>query len=285
MTGELRMADSIFTANLPPGFDAYLGYRDGRWPDFAAEVAKFPGAQVLDMAVTAADDATGLDVENFDATIGQAPGWTWRQHWRGAWRPVLYANASNMGALWAALQAAGITRSGVRLLCAHYTYTPHICGPATCAFPGVPACDGTQWTDRARGLNGSLIDESLLAAGFFTAAPAPATQSPREDDGMLITLTPGQRQVVPVWALASAEKLPGAYSAATLTLCGDAGAVVEVTYHWANGTTTGKEFTLARGKSVLGDPPAGLAEVAVIEVERTDKSAATVLATAVLNRW
>jgi hypothetical protein len=192
MTGELRMADSITAANLPSGYDAYLGYRDGRWPDFAAEVAKFPGAHVLDMAVTAADDATGLDVEKFDATVAQAPGWTWRQRGRGLWRPVLYASASNMGALWAALEHAGIARSSVRLLSAHYTYEPHICGPATCAFPGVPACDGSQWTDRAPGLHGSLIDESLLVAGFFGAPPVPSPpahpplRTDQEDAAMIL---------------------------------------------------------------------------------------------------
>jgi hypothetical protein len=163
----LRMLDSITPANLRPGADAYLGYTDGNWPTFPGLRRMFPGAHLLSMAVFAIDNAEGCDCEKGDLTIAQVPGWVQRQHARGVQRPVVYASASNMGAALAALQAAGITRASVRLLSAHYTYQPHICGPATCAYPGCPPCDGTQWTDKAQGLNGSLIDESLLDASFF----------------------------------------------------------------------------------------------------------------------
>lgn len=181
----LRMLDSITPANLPPGADAYLGYVDGTWPDFQAEVQRFPGAHVLGLAVTAADDAEGLDVENRDATPDEAPSWARRQLGKGVRRPVIYASAAAIPQVIAALDVRGLARPNVRLLSAHYTHVAHICGPASCAYPGVPACDGTQWTDRAAGLKGSLIDESELLDDFFGAAvkpiPVPAT---RQEDNM-----------------------------------------------------------------------------------------------------
>jgi len=176
----LRMADSITPGNLPPGYDAYLGYVDGSWPDFRAEVKRFPGAHVLGIAVTAADDAEGLDIEFRDASPQDGPPWARRQIARKVWRPFLYAGAATMASV---IGDLGAFRPQVRLLSAHYTYQRHICAPAVCGYPAV---DGTQWTNRAAGLNGSLIDESELADDFFAApapkpAPAPAT---RQEDNM-----------------------------------------------------------------------------------------------------
>ena len=214
MTGELRMADSIFTANLPPGFDAYLGYAGGTWPTFAVLEHLFPDAWLLSMAISAGEDAEGADCENGDMTVAQVPSWVQRQHARGVPRPVCYASASSMGALSAALQSAGIARPAVRLLCAHYTYTPHICGPATCAFPGVPACDGTQWTDRAPGLRGSLIDESLLAADFFGTPAPPAPEEDMPSGSFQATTAPQY----PSWLAGTAKGITVFAPASSFTL-------------------------------------------------------------------
>jgi hypothetical protein len=92
-------------------------------------------------------------------------------------RPVVYASASNIPPVLAALQAAGIGRAEIRLLSAHYEAGRHICGPSTCALPGVPACDGTQWTDKAPGAGGSLIDESILNDDFFNGGDMPLTSA------------------------------------------------------------------------------------------------------------
>jgi hypothetical protein len=166
----LRMLDSITPANLPPGADAYLGYVDGHWANAAAVKAKFPGKPVLTMAVFASSDAEGADCETGDMMPAQIPGWVKRQAARGVHRPVVYASASVIPAVLAALTGAGIARADVRLLSAHYS-TRHICGPATCAYPGVPACDGTQWRDNAPGAGGSQVDESALLDDFFQEAP------------------------------------------------------------------------------------------------------------------
>lgn len=168
----LRMLDSIEPANLPPGADAYAGYVDGRWPDFQAEVRRFPHARILGIAVRAADDAEACDCENGDLTPGQVPGWVRRQLRRGVRRPVVYASASVMASIVALLRGAGINRSQVRLWSAHYGHGKHICSPGSCGYPAV---DGTQWTDTAAGENGSRVDESLLAADFFDTPPTSGT--------------------------------------------------------------------------------------------------------------
>lgn len=166
MTGELNMLDSIIPANLPHGADAYLGYVNGQWPTYDTVKAMFPGVPVLSMTVLAGARADGCDCETGDLTVGQVPGFVRTELDAGAWRPVVYMGAANMRPVNAALGAAGIARGQVRLLSAHYGVGKHICGPGTC---GYPQADGTQWTDAAPGLHGSLIDESLLSPGFFGA--------------------------------------------------------------------------------------------------------------------
>lgn len=175
-----RCLDSIYPQNLPAGADAYLGYVDGTWPDFQAERQRFPGAHVIGLAVRAQDDAEGCDCENYDLTVAQVPAWTARQLKRGVWRPIVYASIALMRQVEAALAAAGIKRSQVRLLSAHYAGS-HICGPSTCRYfeqlngTVTPQCDGTQWRDNAPGLNGSTVDESLLSDTFFEGSTMSAT--------------------------------------------------------------------------------------------------------------
>ena len=175
------MADSIYAASLPAGYDAYLGYTDGRWPDFAAEVKRFPRAHVIGLAVRAGDPGHGCDCENYDLTPGQVPGDVHGRIRAGVWRPVVYASISAMPTVIGKLTAARIPRRAVRLLSAHYGHGRHICGPAIGCGPQM---DGTQWTDVMPGLNGAVIDESLLAPGFF-ARPA-ARPALLEDEPMIM---------------------------------------------------------------------------------------------------
>jgi hypothetical protein len=164
-------------ARLTGTADAYLGYTDGAWPTYAAVRARFPGKPVLGMAVFASGLAEGYDGEAGDVTQAQMPGCVKRSIAAGYARPVVYASVSAMGGYLAAVSGAGIPRSGVRLLSAHYGAGKHVCGPASCGLVSV-AMDGTQWTDTAPGAGGSLIDESTLAPGFFggtVSATGPAS--------------------------------------------------------------------------------------------------------------
>lgn len=179
MSGTITMFDSISAGDLPAGDGyAYAGYVDGRFANVAEIRDRFPGAHVLSIAVFAEHDADCLDIETGDATPEQAAAWFLRQKTRGAARPCLYASAFVMDTqVLPAIRAAGISRETVRLWSAHYTGSPHRCGPASCRELGTDA-DGTQWTDRALGRN---LDQSLLADDFFGTAPAPHPPAPAQN--------------------------------------------------------------------------------------------------------
>jgi Putative peptidoglycan binding domain len=174
----IAMPDSIYPANLPAGYPAYLGYVDGSWPT-AAELRKlYPAAHLIMLTVTGGTlDADGCDMERFD--LSQTSGAAWLARKLAAapgTRPVGYASVSWMPAIISDLGEYGVARSSVRLLSAHYDPVrgAHICGPHTCAYPGVPDMDGTQWTSTFPGVRGSLIDMSALRDDFFGAVPPPA---------------------------------------------------------------------------------------------------------------
>lgn len=185
----LVMFDSIVVSQIPADASYVAGYTDGSWPTYASLREAFPHARLLSITVGAANDADCLDVENGDATVSVAPGWVKRQMARRMYRPVVYANASTMPVLLAALEAAGIQRRAVRLWSAHYGVGQHICAPGTCDYPDIPACDGTQWTPNALGLD---LDESLLLGDFFAPEPKPA---PRRHEPVQLPQTLGYTPV------------------------------------------------------------------------------------------
>lgn len=168
---SIVMYDSIDPSQIPDNAQAAAGYVNGSWPTWSSLAAKFPNAHRLSIAVNSSGDATCLDVENGDATVGDAPGWYARQVAVGVWRPCFYASAGIMDGLVATLQQAGIARSSVRLWSAHYS-GEHICAPGSCGTTST-AMDATQWTDQALGRN---LDQSLLVDDFFgTPGPVIAT--------------------------------------------------------------------------------------------------------------
>ena len=171
----LTMFDSITPSVLPTGGSyAYAGYVDGLWPTYAEVKSRFPGHDVLSIAVFASGNAQALDIENGGATIAEAPGWVEKQIALGVYRPALYIEASNMKALEQAMAANHIARASYRLWVAHYIGA-HVCGPHSCGY-GLSQADGTQWTKSAMGLN---LDRSMLLPDFFAERPAPnPTPSP-----------------------------------------------------------------------------------------------------------
>lgn len=171
----LSMADSTNVDSLPAGFDAYLGYADGQWATYEALKARFPGTPRVILTVTGAviAAADGCDCETGDLSPAGAAHWArLKLGSEPASRPVIYASISTMPSVLQRLELQAVARDRVRLLSAHYDWAgpggaAHICGPATCAWPGVPSMDGTQWTSTYGGLNGSLIDMSMLGDSFF----------------------------------------------------------------------------------------------------------------------
>ncbi len=99
---------------------AVAGYVNGNYPSYNGLVKRYPGAKHLSIAVNTSTDARCLDVETGDATPADAPAWVRRQHARGIARPIVYANASTMEAVLAALNADFIKRGEYLLWEAHY---------------------------------------------------------------------------------------------------------------------------------------------------------------------
>lgn len=165
------MFDSVTLSEIPDSAPAVAGYTGGKWPTYRDLAARFPRAKHLSIAVSSREDADVLDIEPGNAQPADAPEWVRRQLARrrngarnyNVARPVVYASASEMAAVLAALEGAGIDRDRVLVWTAHYNYRPHICGPTTCGYLSEGA-DATQWTDHSGGRN---LDESLLRPGFF----------------------------------------------------------------------------------------------------------------------
>lgn len=154
--------DSVDLSTIPADAQAVAGYVGGMWPNYGQVVRQWPHAHHLSIAINSAEQAECLDVEKGDATPEQAPAWFHEQIKRGVERPCLYASLSVCKeSLVPIMEAAGIHRAAYRLWSAHYTMSPHICGPSEGLSE--PA-DATQWTDRALGRN---LDESLCSDGFY----------------------------------------------------------------------------------------------------------------------
>lgn len=157
------MYDSVNVSEIPRSALAVAGYVGGLWPTFYQLVKLFPHAHRLSIAISASEDADMLDIENGDASPAQAPAWVRRQHTLGRKRPAVYCALSGAWRLWIRLKLAGIRRSQVRIVTAHYTGKPHRCSPL-CHFSFWTRADATQYTNVALGRN---LDASLCAANFF----------------------------------------------------------------------------------------------------------------------
>lgn len=112
---RIEMYDSTEANQVPRNPEAVAGYLDGKYPSYNAMLKRFPKAKHVSIAVFAKDDAHCLDVERWDATPAQAPGWVRRQHARGIKRPWLYADKSTMPEVKMRLAADHIPRSQVIL--------------------------------------------------------------------------------------------------------------------------------------------------------------------------
>lgn len=183
--GMLAMPDSVRVADLPGGYDAYLGYADGEFANGAALARRFPVAHRVLLTVTGATlAADGYDCEPGNGNAADTRIWVQRKlQLMPLVRPVVYADLRtpnySMGDVLAALARNGIRRSRVRLLSAHYGHGPHICGPDTCKETGI-SMDGTQWTDNYLTTVGKRVDMSMLRADFFSRGETETERVVRE---------------------------------------------------------------------------------------------------------
>lgn len=84
--------DAIYANNAPAGGDIYIGYVGGNWPDFVPMEKAHPGKRYVSVAINNREPAKCLDVEQFDATPEQAPGWVQDQRAAGDPLPWVYMN-------------------------------------------------------------------------------------------------------------------------------------------------------------------------------------------------
>jgi hypothetical protein len=182
----LNMPDSIYPANLPGGYPAYLGYVDGTWNTAPRLRALFPGARYVTLTVFGTDlQADGADCEPGNVNAAGAAGWVKRKLAADPGsRPVVYADLESpgytMSDVLGELAKAGISADRVRKLTAHY-HGEHICSPSRgCRDANgnviTFTADGTQWTDTFPGVGGAAIDMSLLADDFFSTVSTVPTQ-------------------------------------------------------------------------------------------------------------
>lgn len=99
-----HMWDAVDVSGIPadiPTTDLVAGYVNGHYANMGALIARFPNHQHVSIAVTADATALVLDVETYDATPDQAPGWARRMRQAGL-VPTIYCNSST----WPSVRAA-----------------------------------------------------------------------------------------------------------------------------------------------------------------------------------
>jgi hypothetical protein len=155
------MFDSVDVAGLPVGGDLYAGYVDGRYENAAAIKARFPNVPFVGIAVTAStNDGTVLDVERYDATPAQAPGWVKMRRLAGV-EPSVYCAEDAWATVKAAFVAAGIQEP------------PYWVAAYPGGGPGIPAgAVAHQYADMGG------YDVSTVADYWPGVDPAPAPPTP-----------------------------------------------------------------------------------------------------------
>lgn len=174
--GYALIADSITVDNLAsiaPSVQALAGYLDGAWADFDAIQAAYGSSHVLFAIVVTASDNRGLvlDVENGDATPGQAPDWVVLRRVAGI-DPWVYCAESSLPAVRAAFAAAGVPEPHY-WVAAYPGEGPYVTPPAVAhQYASVGPYDL------------SVVDPSALP-GAAPPAPAPAPIPASQEAAML----------------------------------------------------------------------------------------------------
>lgn len=115
-----KLFDAVTLSNIPANPEMVGCYADGLYKNEAEARSRFPHAIIVPIAVSAGYNSVSvkvLDVENGDATPGQAPGWVQRQRAIGGGDSV-YCNVSALPSVLSAFHAAGVAPGPIWV--AHY---------------------------------------------------------------------------------------------------------------------------------------------------------------------
>lgn len=159
------MEDDVNTSLFTPGCAAYAGYWNGTFANMTAvrAYAASQGARSFSYTPDGTAGADAIDIEPGDASPTAAPAF-----YNSGGR-YFYASAGTTQVVINILSGRGRARSSYKIISAHYTGSPHICGPTVCGFP---QADATQFTDRYAGRS---LDATLFNASFFSKPlPPPA---------------------------------------------------------------------------------------------------------------
>lgn len=179
------MYDGVNATTVPAGAAAYAGYADGEWPSFEALADEYPSALHVSICVTATGAARVLDVENGDASPGEAPGWVTSQRAAGEAYPVVYCNQRNT---WPAVKAAFAAQGIPEPL---YWVAAYVNDPTQ--VPAIP--DGAialQYYDYG-GYDASIIADHWPGLDPATAPPAPVAPTvtaPKEEEDEPMQIEP-----------------------------------------------------------------------------------------------
>lgn len=172
-----QMFDSINPAAIPTTAAVVAGYLNGKYAWTAAGWARFPNAVKAGIVISAVNAGAILDVETFDATPAQVPGWVTMRRKAGQ-VPTVYCNASTWPDVKKAVAAAGILPP-----------LYWVAGYGTPPDPSIPAgAIGHQYTD-----TGS-VDLSTVAdfwPGVDLAAPPGSGDDPMNTTDIVAVFVAG----------------------------------------------------------------------------------------------
>lgn len=202
------MYDSVTPSNIPANAQMVAAYVDGDFANVAAMQARFPTIPILTIAVSSADQADALDVENGDASVASIDGWLADHALKGivVKLPMIYMSLDTAKASFPTSHP-----NGCYLWTAHYTYIEHICGPA-CGLPY--NADATQWTDNPPN---NPYDTSAVQDDILVPRP------PQDQTGTVHSVTTGQSASVSttdggqIWLYRGSTPGPRKYQSGTVT--------------------------------------------------------------------
>jgi hypothetical protein len=151
-----RMADSVTPADLPAGFDLYGAYVDGKYANYAAVEAMYPGKVVGIAVFSTTNDGLVGDCESGDMTPQSAVTWVQLRRAAGS-EPTIYCSE----AIWSTVQAAFTAANEPEPQWWIAAYP----GPGAVLYPGAVA---HQWIDHGP------YDESVVADYWPGVDPPPA---------------------------------------------------------------------------------------------------------------
>lgn len=163
------MFDDTSVELIPKSAKAVAGYVNGAYATYSRVLYDFPKARHIGITVNSGGMSDCLDIEPGDATNADAAAWFHR--FKGAAqanrkpsrKPIFYTSVSNLDALVADLNAAGIKRAAYKLWSAHYGEGKHVCSPEACGATHQHA-DATQWTSSSHSRS---LDESRVKPSFW----------------------------------------------------------------------------------------------------------------------